>query len=77
MSALAQRAIVHADTRHTINFKKSGVFCTKKCGRLAAGRPHLKNLPLVCKMFALDKPLSLTADVLYVHWIASNITTQY
>jgi len=26
---------------HTINFEKSEVFCTKKCGR-----PHLKNLPL-------------------------------
>jgi len=37
---------------HTINFKKSEIFCAKKCGR-----PHLKNtLPLVRKMFALDNP---------------------
>jgi len=37
---------------HTINFKKSDVFCAKKCER-----PHLKN-PLVCT----GQPL-LTADV--------------
>jgi len=42
--------------RHTINFKKSEVFCPKKCGR-----PHLK-YPLVRKMSALDKSL-LSADV--------------
>jgi len=41
----------------TINFEKSQVFCTKKCGR-----PHLqKTLPLIQKMSTLDNPL--TADV--------------
>jgi len=45
---------------YTINFKKSEVFCTKKCGR-----PHLKNPSLlVRKMSALDK-LPSTADVFY------------
>jgi len=52
MSALAQPT--PCPCGHTINFKKSEVFYTKKSA-----------FPLVRKMSALDKPLSLTADVFY------------
>jgi len=44
---------------HTMNFKKSDVFCTKKCGR-----PHLKN-PL---------PLPLTVDVFYGRPLRKELT---
>jgi len=47
---------------HTLHFEKSGVFCTKKCGR-----PHLKNSPCQKNVRTGETPHSspLTADVLY------------
>jgi len=50
---------------HTINFKKSEIFRTKKCGR-----PHHENpFPLVRKISALDIA-SWTTDVIF--WTAPN-----
>jgi len=45
---------------HTINFKISDAFCTKKCGR-----PHLKKPPLSakCLHYTNTNPLPLTVDV--------------
>jgi len=50
LTALAQTRS-SCPCRHTINFEKSEVFCTKKCGR-----PHMKNLfPLTWVSF-MDSP---------------------
>jgi len=54
MSALAQPP---CPCRHTINFEKSDVFYTKKCGR-----PHLKN---PSSLVRTGQPLHLTAYVFY------------
>jgi len=58
MSALAQPP-PPCPSGHTINFEKSGAFCTKTCGR-----PNLKNpSPIVRKMSELDNlPPPLTAE---------------
>jgi len=47
---------------YTINFEKSEVFCSKKCGR-----PHLRNSLLPCPKNVRTKqiPLPLTADVFH------------
>jgi len=44
--------------KHTINFEKSYVFCTKKYGR-----PHLKNPPCLQNVRTRQTPVS--ADVFY------------
>jgi len=62
MSALAQPSSSPCPCGHSINFEKSDVFSTRKCGR-----PHLKNaLPPCSQNVRTGQTLSpLTADILY------------
>jgi len=59
MSTLAQPPLSVRTHHHTINFEKSEVFYTKKCGR-----PHLSS-PCPKNVRTGQTPSSLSADVFY------------